>query len=185
MPATRNIQRVHVVFVRDINVKYWTSRSDVPDSASAIPTYSEHSPPPEMLGLGLAASFAVRRPTPPSDLQFSVQRFETCVRLVMNGVDMKSADVWLVSRIATRFDCQRFWHRLTQIKDHVANWIIQWTVQRQLTRSLITKSIWHLVGLVPDHCSRRALLLHLITRTHTHTLGRILLYEWSARHKGR
>jgi len=32
----------------------------------------------------------------PLDLQFSVQQFEKCVRLLMNGVDMKSADVWLV-----------------------------------------------------------------------------------------
>jgi hypothetical protein len=56
-------------------------------------------PPPstfEMLAWGMPASFAARYPTLPPDLLCSVQRFETCVLLLMNGVHTKSADVWLM-----------------------------------------------------------------------------------------
>jgi len=53
-------------------------------------------PPPEMLALGMPASFAAWYPILPPDLLCSVQRFEMCVLLLMKEVDMKSADVWLM-----------------------------------------------------------------------------------------
>jgi hypothetical protein len=58
-------------------------------------------------------------------------------------------------------------------------------------RGFFTQSTFYFflfwVWLLPTHCTRRGLLMHLITihlaHTHTHTIGRTFLDEWSAHAK--
>lgn len=180
MPATRNVQWVHVVFVRDKNTKYWTFRYQMfliqllqHRSTQSISSSRPPPPPPRNARLSdasvvrcmatdAAARSAVLCPAVWDVFASSYERsWREIGRCLVHVLPELCSWHWS----SAPFDCQRFWHRLVQIMDHVVNRIIKQTVQRQLTRSLITKYIWRLVGLLlPDHCRCRALFLHLITQ---------------------
>ena len=196
MPATRNIQWVHVVFVRDNNDKYRTFRSDVPNSASATPKYSEHF----LFFFSLSFSSRNARLRDASVVRCMVSDAAARSAVLCSAVwnlrassyewswhEIDRCLVYVLPELlswhwsSAPFDCQRFWHRLIQIMDHVTNRAIKLTVQRQSTRSLITKSLWRLVGfLLPDHCRCRALFLHLITHRHTHTHTHLVGFLWKS-----
>ena len=132
-PATRNIQWVHVVFVRDENVKYWTFRSDVPNSASATPKYGEHLPPrpwnARLRDASVARYMATDAAARSAILCSAV--WDVCASSYWRWYEIDRCLAHVLPELLSwhwslaPFDCQRFWHRLIPIMDHVANRIIK------------------------------------------------------------
>jgi hypothetical protein len=165
-------------------------RSDVPNSASAIPKYSEHyffffeggGGRNARLRDGCMATDAAARTGVLSPAVWDVCAASYEWSWHESGRYLAHVLPELLSRhwSSAPLDRQWFLYWRIQIMDHVANRIITSTDQRQLTRSLITKYIWRLVGLfLPDHCRCRALFMHLITHNYTHIHTHSVGFLWT------